>query len=91
MSILMISYLICCSIVTILALATFIYDFDSFKESPSDNIAGAIGVILVSPLFLGFAFIELIKTTYRKYKENKAKNYFVPYTLFEGPDNVSPY
>ena len=91
MSILMIFYLICCSIVTILAIAAFTYDFDSFKESPGDNITGAIGLVLISPLFLGFAFIELIKITYRKYKEDKAKNYFVPYTLFEGPDNVSPY
>ena len=91
MSILMISYLICCSIVTVLAVAVFIYDFDNFKESPGDNIAGTIGVILVSPLCLGFILIELIKATYRKHKENKAKNYFVPYTLFEEPDNVSPY
>lgn len=91
MSSLMIFYVTCCSITTIIILVMFILDFDSFKESPLDNLIGAFGTILVSPLCLGFIVIELIKTAYRKYKENKAKNYFVPYTLFEGPDDVSPY
>ena len=91
MSSLMISYLTCCSIVTILVLVIFIYDFESFKENPLDNLIGTFVAILVSPLCLGFILIELIKTAYRKYRENKAKNYFVPYTLFEGPDDASPY